>query len=119
MAGLAPAPFGAMILADLGADVVQVKRGGDPGAGVVPPDGPLDRGKHTLTLDIKDPTDRETLHALVDTADVFIEGFRPGVAERLGIGPNELLSRNPRLLYARMTGYGQHGPLALLQLPEK
>ncbi|WP_083654332.1 CaiB/BaiF CoA-transferase family protein [Mycobacterium sp. GA-1841] len=114
MAGLAPAPFGAMILADLGAEVVRVDRGGAPGGGLVPPDGPLDRGKHTIRLDLKEPADRETLFALVDAADVFIEGFRPGVAERLGIGPDDLMSRNPRLLYGRMTGYGQDGPLAPL-----
>nr|WP_109548598.1 CaiB/BaiF CoA-transferase family protein [Mycobacteroides abscessus] len=114
MAGLAPAPFGAMILADLGAEVVRVDRGGAPGAGLVPPDGPLDRGKHSIRLDLKESADRETLYALVDAADVFIEGFRPGVAERLGIGPDDLLSRNPRLLYGRMTGYGQDGPLAAL-----
>lgn len=112
MAGLAPAPFGAMILADLGAEVVRVDRGGDLGSGLVPPDGPLDRGKHAIALDVKDSADRETLYALIEAADVFIEGFRPGVAERLGLGPDELLSRNPRLLYGRMTGYGQDGPLA-------
>ena len=111
MAGLAPAPFGGMILADFGAEVVRVDRG-DGGGALVAPDGPLDRGKSTVALNVKVPADREKLYELVEAADVFIEGYRPGVAERLGIGPDELLARNPRLIYARMTGYGQDGPLA-------
>ncbi|CAM4152846.1 CaiB/BaiF CoA-transferase family protein [Nocardia ninae] len=112
IASLAPGPFGAMILADLGAEVLRVDRGGAPGEGIVSPEGPLDRGKHSITLDLKQPADRETLLALADHADVLIEGFRPGVAERLGFGPAELAARNPRLIYGRMTGWGQDGPLA-------
>ncbi|MFJ2838269.1 CaiB/BaiF CoA transferase family protein [Nocardia sp. NPDC087230] len=112
MAGLAPAPFGCMILADLGAEVLRVDRGGAPGAGLTPPEGPLDRGKHSVALNVKNPADRETLYALIDQADVFVEGYRPGVAERLGIGPEDLAARNPRLVYGRMTGWGQDGPLA-------
>ncbi|WP_327144259.1 CaiB/BaiF CoA transferase family protein [Nocardia sp. NBC_01327] len=112
MAGLAPAPFGCMILADLGAEVLRVDRGGAPAPGLTPPDGPLDRGKHTIALNVKDPVDRETLYALIEQADVFVEGYRPGVAERLGIGPEDLAARNPRLIYGRMTGWGQDGPLA-------
>ncbi|WTY39211.1 CoA transferase [Nocardia salmonicida] len=112
LAGLAPAPFGCMILADLGAQVVRVERDGGAGDALIPPDGPLDRGKHTIRLNVKDPGDHETLCALVESADVFVEGMRPGVAERLGIGPDDLLARNPRLIYGRMTGWGQSGPLA-------
>ena len=112
MAGLAPAPFGCMVLADLGAEVLRIERGGSRGEGLIPPDGPLDRGKRSLALDVKDPGDLAKLHAVVDKADVFVEGFRPGVAERLGIGPVELTTRNPRLIYGRMTGWGQDGPLA-------
>lgn len=112
IASLAPAPFGCMMLADLGAEVLRVDRGGAPGAGLVAPEGPLDRGKHSITLDLKDPADLETLYALVEKADVFVEGFRPGAAERMGIGPDVLAQRNPRLIYGRMTGWGQEGPLA-------
>jgi alpha-methylacyl-CoA racemase len=111
MAGLAPAPFGAMVLADLGADVVKVLRGGGS-AELTPPPGPLDRGRSTVTVDVRDPAGLEALLALIERADVFIEGFRPGVAERMGLGPDELAARNPRLVYARMTGWGQDGPLA-------
>src|ERR1700758_640398 len=108
MAGLAPAPFGAMILADLGAEVVLVDRIGSGGA----PVSPLDRGKRRGTLDVKDPADAESLRRLVAKADVFIEPWRPGVAERLGLGPEDLRAQHPRLVYARMTGWGQTGPLA-------
>ncbi|WP_182376206.1 CaiB/BaiF CoA-transferase family protein [Nocardioides sp. WS12] len=111
MAGLAPAPFGCMILADLGADVLRIDRR-TSGGGLTPPSGPLDRGKTSIELDIKDPSDLARLLELVDGADVFVEGYRPGVAERLGLGPDVLLERNPRLVYGRMTGWGQEGPLA-------
>ena len=112
IASLAPAPFGCMVLADLGAEVLRVDRAGAPGDGLTPPDGPLDRGKRSVKLNMKDPEDLHTLYALVKQADVFVEGFRPGVAERLGIGPADLAARNPRLIYGRMTGWGQQGPLA-------
>ena len=112
LAGLAPAPFGAMILADFGAEVLRVERAGGKGDALTPPDGPLDRGKHTIALDLKSTEDVGHLRALVANADVFIEGFRPGVAERLGIGPADLEADNPKLIYGRMTGWGQHGPLA-------
>ena len=112
LASLAPAPFGCMVLADLGAQVLRIDRGGAPGAGLVPPAGPLDRGKNSLALDLKDRADRASLLTLVETADVFVEGFRPGVAERLGVGPDELHRRNSRLIYGRMTGWGQTGPLS-------
>ena len=108
MAGLAPGPFGAMILADLGADVVRVDR---VRAGAAPASA-LDRGKRQIALDVKDTADAESLRQLVTKADVFIEPWRPGVAERLGLGPDDLRARNPRLVYARMTGWGQTGPLA-------
>ena len=109
MAGLAPAPFGGMILADLGADVVRVDR---PDGGMKAPAGPLGRGKKSVLIDIKDPDGVEALRSLAAGADVFVDCFRPGVAERRGIGPDDLLAINPRLVYARMTGWGQTGPLA-------
>jgi alpha-methylacyl-CoA racemase len=112
LASLAPAPFGCMVLADLGAQVLRIDRKSGPSENIVPPAGPLDRGKHGLALDLKDPGDRDTLLGLVDKADVFIEGFRPGVTERLGIGPEDLQRRNPRLVYGRMTGWGQTGTLS-------
>ncbi|MET1074676.1 MAG: CaiB/BaiF CoA-transferase family protein, partial [Umezawaea sp.] len=110
LAGLAPAPFGAMVLADLGADVIRVDRsGGDPGG--VPGD-PLGRGRRSVAIDIRKPEGADLVLRLVARADVLIEGFRPGVTERLGIGPAHALARNPRLIYGRMTGWGQDGPLA-------
>ncbi len=112
LASLAPAPFGCMILADLGADVVRITRRGGRGRGLEIPQGPLDRGRHDLPLDLKDPTDLQRLRELVAVADVLVEGFRPGVTERLGLGPDDLRSVNERLIYARMTGWGQEGPLA-------
>jgi alpha-methylacyl-CoA racemase len=101
-----------MILADLGAEVLRITRGGARERGLEPPKGPLDRGRHDLPLNLKDPSDLARLQNLVTKADVFVEGFRPGVAERLGIGPEELQAVNPRLVYARMTGWGQDGPMA-------
>ena len=114
LAGLAPAPFGCMVLADLGADVVRVDRpGGPPGASFgLPPGGPLQRGRRVVATDLKSPAGVAELLSLIDRADVLVEPFRPGVAERLGVGPDECLARNPRLIYARMTGWGQDGPLA-------
>ena len=111
MGGLGPAPFCGMLLGDLGADVVRI----DSLAGV---DGPLPidyavrRSQRSLAADVKDPRGRELVHRLAAGADAFVDVYRPGVAERLGIGPDELRERNPRLVYARMTGYGQDGPLA-------
>lgn len=110
MAGLAPGPFGCMILADLGAEVVRVERAG--GGGLVPPAGPMDRGKHSISLNLKDPKDLQVVKDLAAKADVFVEGYRPGVAERLGIGPADLHALNPALVYGRLTGWGQDGPLA-------
>lgn len=112
ISSLAPTAFGAMICADLGADVLRVDRAGARGRGVDMPPGVLDRGRSTIALDLKDPDDLDALHRVIESADVLVEGFRPGVAERLGIGPDALLERNPRLVYARMTGWGQSGPLS-------
>ncbi|MFI7601929.1 CaiB/BaiF CoA transferase family protein [Actinoplanes sp. NPDC049681] len=114
LAGLAPGPFGGMLLADLGADVVRVDRAGPPAPdSLAPPSGgPLQRSRRVTALDLKSPPGVADLLRLADHADVLIEGYRPGVAERLGFGPDVCLRRNPRLVYARMTGWGQQGPLA-------
>ncbi len=109
LAGLGPAPFGCMMLADLGADVVRVE---PPAAGVQPALDPLARNRRSLACDLKHPSAVDAVKRLVATADGFVEGFRPGVAERLGLGPDDLLGVNPRLAYGRMTGWGQDGPLA-------
>ena len=110
IAGLGAAPYGCMMLADMGADVVRVER---PGRDVdTPPQSPLLRNRQRMTIDLKKAEGIETVMALVEQADVLVEGFRPGVAERLGIGPDECLGRNPKLVYARMTGWGQTGPLS-------
>ncbi|HEY2764863.1 MAG TPA: CaiB/BaiF CoA-transferase family protein [Pseudonocardiaceae bacterium] len=112
LAGLGPAPHAAMLLADLGADVVRVERpSGGPQLAPRASDQLL-RGRRSVAADLKDPVGRETALRLVERADVLLEGMRPGVAERLGVGPVECRDRNPRLVYARMTGWGQHGPLA-------
>jgi alpha-methylacyl-CoA racemase len=110
---IGPGPFATMLLADLGADVVRVDRPGGQALQVVPPERDLlGRGKRSVGLDLKDPADVERLLSLVEQADLLVEGFRPGVAERLGVGPAECLSRRPRLVYGRMTGWGQDGPYA-------
>jgi len=108
--GLAPAPFACMLLADLGADVVRVDR---PGRLPAPDAEVLLRGRRrAVAADLKHPAQRDAVLALADGADVLVEGFRPGVMERLGLGPDVCLGRNPRLVYGRMTGWGQDGPLA-------
>jgi alpha-methylacyl-CoA racemase len=112
IASLAPAPFGCMVLADLGADVLRVDRAERSGPQALAPRDPLARGRHSIGLNLKDPAAVDLLLRLVDDADVLVEGFRPGVAERLGFGPELCAQRNPRLVYARMTGWGQDGPLA-------
>ena len=111
IASLAPAPFGCMILSDLGADVLRVDRLAG-GAGPAAAGGPLERGRRSIRLDLKHPDGADILLRLTEQADVLVEGFRPGVAERLGFGPEACARRNPRLVYARMTGWGQDGPLA-------
>lgn len=111
--GMGPGPFAGMTLADMGADVVRIERPG--GLGVFPGDPTqdvLNRGKRSVALNLKDPAAVSALLAMVEQADVLIEGHRPGVAERLGVGPAECQARNPRLVYGRMTGWGQDGPLA-------
>ena len=113
LAGIGPGPHAAMILADLGADVVRVER---PAGGlqVLPPEGRdhMLRGRRSIAADLKTPEGRRLVGQLVEKADVLLEGFRPGVAERLGVGPEDCFARNPRLVYGRMTGWGQDGPMA-------
>jgi alpha-methylacyl-CoA racemase len=112
LAGIGPGPHAAMILADLGADVVRVDRpGGQPLTGG--PSDLLNRGRPSVALDLKHPDGVAAVLDLVEHADVLLEGLRPGTTERLGLGPDECLARNPRLVYGRMTGWGQDGPLAL------
>ena len=115
LAGIGPGPHAAMILGDLGADVIRIEkpppRGLAPLATVDWPD-PLLRHRRTIAADLKDPADLAAVLSLVDLADVLIEGMRPGVAERIGIAPADCRARNPRLVYARVTGWGQDGPLA-------
>lgn len=113
MAGIGPAPFAAMSLADMGADVIRVDRPVGAEMSTAPPEQDvLNRGKRSVVLDIKHPDGHAALLRLIDTADVLVEGYRPGVMERLGLGPDVALERNPRLVFARMTGWGQHGPLS-------
>jgi alpha-methylacyl-CoA racemase len=114
IAGIGPGPYCGMLLADLGADVIRVDRagavqGGDPER---PPADLLNRGRRSVGVDLKSPEGAGVVLDLVERADALFEGFRPGVAERLGIGPDECLARNPRLVYGRMTGWGQDGPYA-------
>jgi alpha-methylacyl-CoA racemase len=111
---LGPVPFATMLLADLGADVVRVDRPGPAGelTGLDPADDPRSRGHRSIGIDLKQPAGADLARELIDSADVFLEGMRPGVAERLGLGPEQMQARNPRLVYGRMTGWGQHGPLA-------
>jgi alpha-methylacyl-CoA racemase len=112
MAGLAPAPFACTVLADLGADVIRVDRA-LPGADVLGiPGDPLARSRRSVGVDMKSADGLDLVRRMVDRADVFIEGYRPGVAERMGIGPAECHERNPGLVYGRMTGWGQDGPMA-------
>ncbi|MFL6142877.1 MAG: CaiB/BaiF CoA transferase family protein [Labedaea sp.] len=112
LVGLAPAPFAATVLADLGAEIVRIDRA-RPGPDVLSvPNDPLTRGRRWIGLDTKSPRGKELALRLIDGADVLIEGFRPGVTERLGLGPADCLARNPRLVYGRITGWGQDGPLA-------
>jgi alpha-methylacyl-CoA racemase len=112
LAGIGPGPHAAMLLADLGADVVRVER---PSGGLqLVPSGEdqMLRGRRSVMFNLTEPSGRETLLRLVERADVLIEGLRPGVTERLGVGPADCHARNPALVYARMTGWGQDGPLA-------
>ncbi|ARR55120.1 CoA transferase [Rhizorhabdus wittichii DC-6] len=108
-AGIGPTPFCAMLLSDLGADVLRIDRPGTPGAYATEV---LARGRRSIAIDLKDKAGIEACRELARSADVLIEGFRPGVMERLGLGPEEMAEINPRLVYGRMTGWGQTGPLA-------
>jgi alpha-methylacyl-CoA racemase len=114
MAGLGPAPMCAMLLADLGATVIRIDRRVPADLGIKRPRkyDLLLRNRDVIGVDLKDPAAIELVLKLVDKADILLEGFRPGVMERLGLGPDIALSRNPRLVYGRVTGYGQDGPLA-------
>ncbi|MGP3986060.1 CaiB/BaiF CoA transferase family protein [Streptomyces sp. 3N207] len=112
LAGIGPGPFAAMTLADLGADVVRVDRPGGGALAVAPEYDVTNRNKRSVMLDLKQQAGVAAALSLAERADVLVEGFRPGVAERLGIGPEVCLARNPRLVYGRMTGWGQEGPLA-------
>jgi alpha-methylacyl-CoA racemase len=109
LGGIGPGPFAGMVLADLGADVIRVDRPGDESVRLHPV---LLRNRRSITVDLKQPEGVATVLDLIAVADACFEGFRPGVAERLGLGPQECLARNPRLVYGRMTGWGQDGPLA-------
>jgi alpha-methylacyl-CoA racemase len=106
LAGMGPGPHAAMLLADLGAEVTRVQR---PGAVA---HGAQLRGRRIVSADLKDPGDLDRVRQLIDHADVLVEGFRPGVTERLGLGPDECRARNPGLVYTRITGWGQAGPRA-------
>ncbi|AIV32928.1 CaiB/BaiF CoA transferase family protein [Streptomyces sp. CCM_MD2014] len=112
LAGIGPGPFAAMLLGDLGADVVRVDRPGGPGLGIDPAHDVTNRNKRSVVVDLKAPDGPARVLDLAERADVLIEGYRPGVAERLGVGPGDCHARNPRLVYGRMTGWGQEGPLA-------
>ena len=117
MVGLGPCPFAAMMLADMGADVIRIERKADPNApNPYPVLGTacdvLARGRRSITLDLKQPRARLLLLDLVEKADALMEGFRPGVMERLGLGPDDCMERNPKLVYGRVTGWGQTGPLS-------
>lgn len=107
-AGIGPGPYACMLLSDMGAEVATIDRPGK----LPPPEQITARGRRVVHADLKDPAARDAVLRLLDAADVLVEGFRPGVMERLGLGPDAVLARNPRLVYGRMTGWGQQGPLA-------
>lgn len=114
LAGIGPGPMCAMLLADLGATVLRIDRREPSGLGIARPlrHNLLLRNRHSISLDLKDPDAVGLVLRLVEQADALVEGFRPGVTERLGLGPDRCLARNPRLVYGRITGWGQAGPLA-------
>ncbi|MFI0961320.1 CaiB/BaiF CoA transferase family protein [Streptomyces sp. NPDC021080] len=111
IAGIGPGPYACMLLAELGADVVRIDRPGGAGLAQAPADE-LNRSRSNVAIDLKRPEGRDLVLRMAATADVLVEGLRPGVMERLGLGPDACLEANPRLVYARMTGWGQSGPLA-------
>ena len=108
LAGIGPAPMGGMMLADMGAEVIRIDRS----AGASGLHDVSARGKKSVVLNLKDAGGLETLLRMVENADVLIDPFRPGVCEKLGVGPDVCMARNPKLVFARMTGWGQQGPLA-------
>jgi alpha-methylacyl-CoA racemase len=112
--GIGPAPYCGMLISDLGCDVIRIARPHADRGPLIPKSGndPIDRGRSTVTLDLKTDDGREEALALLDRADALVEGLRPGVMERLGLGPEVVLRRNPRLVYGRITGWGQEGPWA-------
>lgn len=114
IAGIGPGQYCGMLLADMGADVVRIARpdADDDGIAIPPHLNLMNRGRRTVTADLKHETGRKLVLALAGKADALFEGFRPGVMERLGLGPDDCLAVNPKLVYGRMTGWGQHGPLA-------
>jgi alpha-methylacyl-CoA racemase len=114
LAGIGPGPMCAMLLSDMGADVLRIDRTADAGLGIAMDNkyALLNRGRRSVALDLKKPQAIEAVLKLVEKADGLIEGFRPGVTERLGLGPDVCLKRNPRIVYGRMTGWGQEGPMA-------
>jgi len=114
IAGIGPGPFAGMLLADMGADVIRVDRANPGGLGAMfPPDKDvLIRGRRSIAVDMKSPEGIELVLSLAESADALFEGFRPGVMERMGLGPDVCLARNPKLVYGRMTGWGQDGPWA-------
>lgn len=111
-AGIGPGPFTGMMLADMGADVIVIDRAADVARASKYPRAASNRGKRSIALDLKSTADREVVWTLIESADALIEGFRPGVMERLGFGPEAVDARNPKLVYGRVTGWGQTGPLA-------
>jgi alpha-methylacyl-CoA racemase len=110
LAGIGPGPMGGMILADMGAEVIRIDRANGADARLI--ERVSGRGKKSVILNLKDPAGVETLLRMVENADVIIDPYRPGVCEKLGVGPEQCLARNPRIVFARMTGWGQEGPLA-------
>jgi alpha-methylacyl-CoA racemase len=113
--GIGPGPFCGMMLSDMGAEVIRIDRAGNV-SGVASDGPPIDvlaRGRSSIGVDLKNPEGVEVVLRLIETADALIEGFRPGVMERLGLGPDECFARNPRLVFGRMTGWGQEGPYAM------
>ena len=109
--GIGPGPFCGMMLADMGAEIIRIDRAASVGHEANPTDV-LARGRQSIGVDLKNPDGMETVLKLIESADVLIEGFRPGVTERLGLGPAVCLERNPKLIYGRMTGWGQTGSMA-------
>lgn len=114
LAGIGPGPFAGMLLSDMGADIIRVDRAAqvNPARFDKPNLEPLYRGRRSIGVDLKNPEGRELVLRLVEKADALFEGYRPGVTERLGLGPDDCLARNPKLVYGRMTGWGQEGPMA-------